>query len=293
MQHYSEKTLKSKPHFVHTSYKNCTPLQRCNNAKQCPRCATLKRKRDFAKATNHLTEKHIKNYKHKNFLTIISKAQNISPITKNENIDNFMRDLLKGKKRDSSILKNSQYFINKHIDKSVEFGINPHFHIILLSQKSFKYSKTFKKLLNKYNLRVHNKAIYKKRNNYINSIKSLVNYCLKSSFIRNEIERDYKLTKHKQDLFKSTLFSKRKLSKKAKCLYRHIRTARAELNKQRTQARRIFRNYNKSNPSTYLRMLKSLKKKLCKIEKAKLRLSKQTSRSEYHFVLYIHLLSKN
>lgn len=275
MTYYSKKPLNNQISAVHTqekfivtNYKECKPHSRCHNYKKCKHCADVKRKREFAKAFNHITEKHLKNYKYKNFLTFVSLNKSNDFELKNACIDNFIKELIRSKRYKSSILHNSQYFVSKHISKKDDL-INPHLHMIFLSHKSFKHSKQIKRLLNKYNLRVNNKVMYKENNNYKDSFKRLLNYCLKVNSNRLQIERDYNLTKGKRDIYKSTLFSKRKLLKKDKRLYRDIALAKALYKQKRVEAIRVFKRYNKTKISTYTRMLKSLQKKLKKIEKGK------------------------
>lgn len=268
------------------SYKECTPLKRCNKHKKCPHCFLIWKKKQFSKATSHLTEKHLKNWKHKNFLTFVTLDTQLMADEINENIENFLKDLIRSKRYKSSILHDGQYFTMKHISKSDDKGINPHLHMIFLSNKSFKHSKHLKGLLKKYNLRVHNKPIYRDTDNsYLTSIKKLINYMLKPSHDRIEIERKYNLTSNQRDIKKSIMFSKRKLieRKKDRKLYSYIclvmaftkevcqtiqaykrrhKELEAIYKQKRAEAIRIFKKHDKSTSKKYIRWHKSLIKKL-------------------------------
>lgn len=264
MQYYSKNYSKSTLYSTHlpTNFENCSPLSRCHDYKKCPHCKEIQRKKEFSKATKHLTEKHLKNYKHKSFITITCKETDLDADTKNMQIDFFIKDLLRSKRYEKSCLHKGQYFIGKHVSYSNENGVNPHLHMILLSNKSFKHDKYIKKYLERYNLELHHRITTRdKDNSYKTSILKQINYILKAEKDRFNIEQISSLTKGKRDIKKSVLFSKRQ-SKKDKRLYNHIQEVRANFKKKRALAIKIFKNFNKTKPKTYIRMHKSLHKKL-------------------------------
>ncbi len=246
-----------------TSFYGCTELVRCNNHKKCTRCQNLWRKRDWAQSLNHTTEKHFKNWKFKTLLTIVSLKKEYDAGNKNKDIDLFMSDLIKSKRYVSSILFNSQYFSNKHISYTKEKGYNPHIHMILLSTKEFEKNKHLQKLLKKYKLRINSKTIRKANDNsFKTSIQKIVNYLLKFEKSRIDLERKYNITTQKKDIRKSNLFIKRKHTKKSKHLLNHIRDINTKYKKLIKLDIALFKNYNKKKPKTYIRMHKSVMKKI-------------------------------
>ena len=275
MRYYTEKTTKSQ-NFSYTNFKDCAPKSRCNDYKKCPHCFSIWKKKQYAKATNHLTEKQINKFKYKSFLTLVSLDTKISPQEKNSNIDLFLKDILNGTRYKSNIFFESEYFISKQISYNKDFGVNPHYHIVLLSNKAFKRDKKLKEKLSRYNLRIDKKDIYKKNNTFIDSVKSLVNYCLKSNSDTFQIEQDQNLSKNKRYIKKSTLFSINKYKKSQRNLYKHIHDAKALINQEFKQAIKQAKNtfkskYNKKRPKGYIRGLKALKTKIARAETRKKR----------------------
>jgi len=268
------KTTKTAYTFHKISYKNCTPKLRCNDYKKCPTCFNIWKKKQFAKASNHLNEKVINKFKYKSFLTLVSLDTKINPYEKNSNIDLFLKDILNGTRYKSNIFFESEYFIAKQISFNKDFGVNPHYHIILLSNKQFKRDKKLKEKLKKYNLRIDKKDIYKTKNSYLESIKKLINYSLKLNEDTQEIERTLNLTKNKRYVKTSKLFSIKKLKKSQRNLYKHIHQIKQGINQEYAQAVKqakalFIQRYNKLKPKGYIRGLKALKSKVSRAETRK------------------------
>jgi hypothetical protein len=273
---YTTKTAftQEKRYTRNTTFKNCTPAQLCNDFKKCPRCFDLWKKKQYAKAINHLTEKQIKEYKYKSFLTVVSLDTKISAKEKNSNLDLFLNDLIRGARYKASAFYQSEFFSMKQISYKNDFGANPHLHIIYLSMFKFIRNKKLKELLSKYNLRIDKKDIYKNEDrSYLTSIKKVVNYCLKANKDTFEIERNLSLTKGKRLIKKSVLFNNKKLQKKESLLYKyiHLKTApiKAHYKQKLQDAKRIFKKTNRTNAKTYIKKLKTYRKKLKSINSAR------------------------
>lgn len=273
MQYYTKNSLNiQEKSYIFT--KECSKNLRCNNYKICPTCFKIWKKKQFAKLTKNLTEKRIKDFKHKYFLTIVSMDKKISAYEKNANIDLFLNELTKNKRAKSNLFYESEYLSIKQISATEEFEINPHLHIIFLTNRIFKRDKKLKDLLSRFNLRIHKTDIKKDiDNSYKTSVLKLINYSLKYNAKTIEIEKNYKLTHNKSYIKKSSLFCKRKLSKKHKNLYIYIHQQTALINAfynaKLREAKATFKHYNRSNPKGYIIAIKSYKKKAHKIEKAR------------------------
>lgn len=279
VNNYSNFGLKSQENFIHThlkkpvSYKDCKPHSRCNNHKKCKHCAKERAKREFSKATKHLKEDNVSHFKHKYFIEFNTKENHKDHKLKNLLIDSFIDELIKSKRSKNSILYESEYFTSKHISYTNKMGYNPHYHMILLSDKSPKHNKQLKKLMDRYNIKVHYTKIYKEDKKFITSIEKMINYCLKVEDDRIQLEQHQELTKNKKDIRKSNLFKYGKFTKLHKHLYKHI--ARIKHNKavKDREARKVYRRYLKRNPKlkphTKIKMIKSLKKKLERNKKSR------------------------
>ena len=253
------------------AYTQCYPEHRCNNTKKCKYCFNIWRKKQYKKATEHLKEKHIKGYKYKYLLTFVS-LEDKGLRSKNNNLDNFLKELIRGKRYKSSFLYNAQYISKKHISHSKERGYNPHIHFLYLGNKHFKYSKQLKKIQNKYKIRIDCKIIKREKNSsYLTSVKKIINYMLKQEDSKIKAEFLYNITKNKRDLKKSCLFSKYKMNEKEKRLYKYIHLVQVEAKKKRAEVIKIFLRRKDMGIKMYIRMLKSLQKKLKRIEKIKKR----------------------
>lgn len=272
MMNYTKNTIKTQVKSVHTS-QNCTILSRCNNYKICPHCFKIWKQKQFKKASENLTEKRIRDFKHKYFLTVVSLDRNINPYEKNSNIDLFLDELIKGKRAKSNLFYQSEYISFKQISYSEQYEINPHLHITFLTNRIFKRDKKLKELLSRYNLRINVQEIKKDiDNSYKTSILKILNYSLKMNNKTLEIERNYKLTHNKSYIKKSSLFSKKKDTKKHKNLYNYIHQQKAIIkayySAKLEQAKNSFKHFNRNNPKSYIKALKSYHKKAHKIAKA-------------------------
>jgi len=249
-------------------FTQCYRGHRCNNIKKCEYCYNIWKKKQFSLATNHLKEKHIKGYKYKYLLTFISLKSGKEFRSKNNDLDMFLKELIKSKRYKSSFLYRSHYFSKKHISHSKEKGYSPHIHFLYLGNKHFKYSKQLKKLQSKYKIRIDCKIVKREKNSsYLIAVKKIINYLLKKEDSKIKAEYLYNITKYKRDLHKSSLFSKHKMIEKDKRLYKYIHIVQAQAKAERQKAIEIFKKYNKSNLHTYIRMLKSLKKKFYRIKR--------------------------
>lgn len=273
MQHYTKKNLNiQQKSYIFT--KDCSINHRCNNYKICLACFNIWKKKQFKKLTENLTEKRIKDFKYKYFLTVVSLDNKISAYEKNSNIDLFLNELTKNKRAKNNLFNASEYLSIKQISYNEQFEVNPHLHIIFLSNKIFKRDKKLKDLLSRFNLRIHKKDITKSTDNsYKTSILKLINYSLKYNPKTIEIEKNYKLTHNKSYIKKSSLFCKRKSIKKHKNLYIYIHQQTALINafynSKLKEAKSKFKHYNRTNPRGYIIAIKSFKKKAHKIAKAR------------------------
>ena len=256
MGNYTQKVIK---------YQNCTPLFRCHDYKKCKECNKLYRQKQYAKATNHLKEIHIKQYKYKYYLVFTSNDINISIQEKNSNIDLFIKDFL-SKRRNKNFLinKDSQYFITKEISYKKNIGYNPHYNMILLSNEPLdENNKQFQNLLNNCGIKYHVDNLYKTDKSYLKSIQKIINYSLKFETERAELEKQISITKYKRNVLKSELFDEVKSQELHKRLYIHIQEAKAHYDNKIKEAKEVFkRNKNKNHPKNYLRLLKSMNKKI-------------------------------
>lgn len=261
MYNYIKIDLKNQENHGRNSH-NCKPLSRCNNHKICPTCASI-RERKIKDSISHITEKHIKNFKHKKYLVIKSKDENTNVYMKNSDIDLFLKDFISMKRNKNFIIsEKAHYFITKEISYNDKFKYNPHANIILLSDKFNINNKQFQDLLKRYNLDCYVKDIYKKDNSFSKSLKDLISYCIKFDKDRARLESDISITKSKRDIFKSSLFDKGNYSKLQRNLYIYIREIKANSKAKLQQAKAIFkRNAKKTNPKQYKRLLISLQKK--------------------------------
>lgn len=272
MRYYTQNTIKTQ-HFAYTKPENCTTFSRCNNYKICPHCFKIWKNKQFKKATENLSEKRINKFKYKYFLTVVSMDKNINPYEKNSNIDLFLNDLTRNKRAKTNLFYQSEYLSVKQISYTEQYEINPHLHITLLTNKIFKRDKKIRELLSRYNLRINKQEIKKDiDNSFRTPILKIINYSLKFNPVTNDIESKYKLTKNKSYIKKSSLFSKKKDIKNHKNLliyiYQLTATVKAFYTAKKEQAKKSFLYFNRKNPKTYIKALKSYKNKIEKIEKA-------------------------
>ena len=252
-----------------THHSECRPLSRCNNYKKCKACHTIYKNKQIKKLSSHLDEISIREYKYKQYLVFTSADTHRYEDYKNSDLDNFLRELISTKRNKSGILSNAQYLAIKEISFSSQLGYNPHYNFIYLSNKKFIQSKEFKRIASKYNIKVHVTDIYQTERSYLKSIKKIINYSFKYDDKRSTIEKQTELTKHKQDVKKSNLFISSKFYDLHKRLYKYILELNAHYRAKKNKALSTYRRYNKSKPSTKVKMLKSLNKKLKKIQSAK------------------------
>lgn len=291
--YYTQKTFKKQG----KSGRFCTPLSRCHNYKICPTCARI-RENKIKKNTSHITESEIKKFKYKKYIVVTSKDINTNVYMKNADIDNFLKDFISKKRNKNFIIDNStQYFITKEISYNKKFDYNPHLNIILLSNKKFDTeNKQFKNLVSSYNLDIFIKDITKREGTYKKSIDSLISYSIKFDKNRALLESDVNITKNKRDIFTSTLFDKKKYTKLQRNLYIYIRAFK-DIYKAKKQeiinksikeikeAKAIYkRNAKKTNIKQYIRLNKSLHKKINFINRTKARkLKRLAKRFSKHF----------
>lgn len=246
-------------------WQNCSPISRCHNYKKCPTCSRLYRQKEYSKATKHLSENHIKQYKYKYYLVFTSNDLKVSIQEKNSYVDLFMKDFLSKKRNKNFIInKSTQYFITKEISYNEKHkDYNPHYNAIILSDTELHTdNKQFKNLLESYNVCVHVTKIYKSDNSYKKSIEKIINYSLKFESERAELEKVLDITKYKRNVLKSELFDKSKSEKLRKRLYIHIQEVKDHYDGKIREAKEVFkRNINKKQPKNYLRLLKSFRKK--------------------------------
>ena len=259
----------NKPSFIHTHFTECKPKSRCHNYKKCKTCHTIYYNKSKEALLNHLDEQSIREYKFKEYLVFTSLNTNPCHDYKNQDLEDFINELIRTKRNKSSVLNNAQYVAIKEISRSLKLGLNPHYNFIRLANTKFTQNKAFKKLASKYNIKVKVFQIYKKNNSFLTSVKDIINYSLKHSKARQEIEREIDLTKGQRDIKKSPLFDKEKFLDLHKRLYKYIRDITRYYNAKRVQALKTYKNYNKSKPSTRVKMLRSLYKKLNAIQSAR------------------------
>lgn len=282
MRDYTLKPLKNTT-FSYTKKENCSKFSRCNDFRTCPTCANIHKFKTIKKLTEHLEENIIKSYKHKYFIRFKNNDLNISVQEKNALLNLFMNDFIKAKRLKNFVLdNNSQYIFNKEISRSA-LGYNPHFHMILLSKKSFDINnKKFRELLELHNISFHIEKVYKVKGTYKNSIQSMIYYFNKFDKDLATIQNQTKLlanekTNRHSNLFRAPQYNKIKAEffndfllilsmyktiendNLSRTLYNKIIEEQRELLKE---AKRIFkRNTKKTSAKNYLRLLKSLRKK--------------------------------
>ena len=291
--YYTQKNFKKQE----KSGRNCNPLSRCHNYKVCPTCARI-RENKIKKNTSHISETEIKKYKYKKYIVVTSKDIDSNVYFKNANIDYFLKEFLTKKRNKNFIIDSStQYFITKEISYNKKFDYNPHLNIILLSNKKIDIdNKQFKELTSRFRLDIHIKDITKRDGTYKKSIDSLISYSIKFDKNRSILERDISLTKNKRDIFSSTLFDKKKYTKLQRNLYIYIRAFKEIYKAKRTEiinksiedlkaVKTIYkRNAKKTNIKQYIRLNKSLHKKINFINRTKARKLKRLSkRFSKHF----------
>jgi len=288
--YYTQKNIKKQ-------YKNCTPFNRCNNYKSCPHCSTAYRKREFSKATKHLHENDIKQYKNKYYIVFTSNDLKISTYEKNKYIDLFMTEFLAKKRNKNFIInKSSQYFITKEISYNKKYDdYNPHYNFILLSNDIIDFeNKQFKRLLENYNIKFHIEKIYKSDNSYKKSIEKIINYSLKFDENRARLENDISISKYKRNIYKSDLFNSEKYANLRKRLCIHIQATKEHYNNKIKQAKSILkRNLNKKHKKRYIILLKSYHKKVKYYNSVKARhIKRLKDRFRLKKLIYFDSLSK-
>lgn len=227
MIHYSKKPLKTVIN-PYTSYKNiqisqnqeCKEYSRCNDFRTCPNCSEIHRKNIKAKLLTHLDEEIIESYQYKYFIrfrnndkdfsSLITKQTFVtSPQEKNNALNFFMKDFTKSKRNDNFVIdENSEYFFNKEISFSKEYGYNPHTHMVILTNKEFDpNNKQFKKLLELNNIDYHIEDIYKRDNSYLKSLNAILHYINKFDEDTAKIQRETKILKGEHSNKHSKLFN--------------------------------------------------------------------------------------
>ena len=289
MQYYNKKTLKKPQNFYtfknFSIQKECTKFSRCNDFRTCKTCNYIHTQKMKKQLLGHLTEEVINSYKYKYFIRVRNDDKNINIVEKNQMVNFFINDFTSSKRNKNFIIdKNSQYIINKEVSYSKEYGYNPHYHIILLTNKEFDLNNTqLKKMMIKNNIDLHITNIYKKNNSYLESIKNIFTYINKYDESTAKIQRENKLLKGEHSNKSTNLFNSIYLQEFKKDIYSkfyflisfHFLFKFEELhqnlyikimedrNKKIKLAKQIFkRNINKKHSKNYIRLHKSLMKKL-------------------------------
>lgn len=284
---YTIKSFKKQQNTVHTAPK-CTPLSRCHNHKKCEYCHTIWRRKNYTKITSHLTEQSIKQFKYKKYITFKSFSLTKNYDKKNIAVDNFINEFKIMKRNKSFIIdEKSQYVITKEISYTRKLGHNPHYNLILLSNKEFNLNnRQLKKLLDKYEIVIYIDNISKdsKSNKFLTSIKKLVNYSLKFERTRKDLESQIDITKYKRDLFTSEFFDSVKYSILQRKLYIQIKEIKEHYRAELKTAKELFkRNTKKTSPKNYLRLLKSFRKKKKRYKSAQAHYTRLITRRVFRF----------
>ena len=291
--------------FIHTTTPyNCDIGRRCHNYKKCKTCHTIYYNRQFKKSVNHLDENVIRSFKYKQYIVFTSRIthKNYTPDMKNADLQNFLRELTTTKRYKSSPIHNAEYIAIKEISHDQELGFNPHYNFIYLSNdKPFTQSAKFKEIASKYSIKAKAKDIYKTDFSYLASIKKIINYSLKFSKDRLNLELTTNITKAQRDILKSSLFDPKKYVNSHKRLYKYISDINAHYDHKAVQARKVYKTYittKKMKPHTKVMMLRSLYNKLDKIEKArkyfKAVVKRRLNHSDFNlYTHYTHLIHKN
>lgn len=253
--------------FITAHKSECSPRARCHNHKECKACHDLWRRAQWSRACSHLTEKHLKSWKYKEYL-VIASLKDGNAIQQAQDLENFLNEWVRSGRYKSSLLHKSQYFTSKHVSKTEGKGYFPHVNMLFLSNNSFKHNRHLKQLLSKYNLRIKNTPISKDQDNsYKTSIYKLINYFLKWEKSRAEFEDMTKFNKGKREIRKSALFSKRKMMEKDRRLYNHIAQAKALYNQKRKEAIAIYKRNRHHRPRYVAKLHRSMIRKIEKLQK--------------------------
>lgn len=288
-------TLPEIPNF--SKNQECTKLSRCHDFRTCPTCSKIHQKNIKKKLLSHLDDEIIESYQYKYFIRFRNNDKfELNVLEKNKVVNLFMQKFTRSKhKKDFVIDEKAEYFYNKEISKNDNYDYNPHTHMVLLTDKEFDINNPlFKDLLEFYNIDFHIEDIYKRDNSYLKSLECILHYINKFDENTAKIQRETKLLKGEHSNKHTKLFKINEIESiildlpiRQKEIYSkffllisfYFLTLKELLNqklyikimeeaKQKTiQAKSIFkRNANKKHIKNYLRLLKSLRKKLKKIE---------------------------
>lgn len=300
MMYYSTKPIKKSYFSIPTNNKfpnynkNCTKFSRCNNPRTCKTCNKIYQYKIKKNLTNHIEESIINSFENKYFIRFKNDDLKLEVNEKNSIINLFLKDFIKMKRNKNFVINSkNEYIINKEISYSQDLGYNPHLHLILLSNNIFDTNnKQFKELCNKYNISFHIENIYKVKGSYKQSITDLIGYINKYDNDTARLLSQNNILKNEKKNIKSNLFSKHNYNKtKSNIFINFLFTLSVNLNitfskLERTlynkiideakakekEAKAIFaRNANKLHIKNYIRLLKSLHKKLNSINHAKAR----------------------
>lgn len=207
-----------------------------------------------------------------------------------------MKDFISKKRNDNFIIdSNSEYFFNKEISYNSEHGYNPHVHMVILTNKKWdSNNKQFQNLIKLNNIDFHIEDIYKRENSFLKSLECILHYINKFDVDTARIQSQTKILKGEHSNKHSKLFDINKIESilldlpfrqkeiyskffllisffiifKKEQLQQKLYNKIIEAHKQKTkEAKAIFkRNANKKHLKNYIRLLKSLRKKLHKLK---------------------------